>query len=199
LEKITKFELGKKDPFNNDEEYTRLSSQAGDKLLNIFGCLAEFGQLQPKFIAIVSQLVKEKSFATWLIDDFFPSVVVSIESNGECWLLECKSSKIEATIQSLTRTHDLFKNESDQLSDLRRQILIAATNSLKNNKLCQDNISKAKVIAALQAIRSCILVREQMHMYGGERTAIELLQTSFIADLQDCFTGEARQFNLSQP
>jgi len=63
-----------------------LASHAGDKLLDIFGCVAEICQLQPKFIAIVSQLVKEKSFATWLIDDFLPSVVVSIESTGECWV-----------------------------------------------------------------------------------------------------------------
>jgi len=46
----------------------------------------------------------------------------------------------------------------------------------------------AIVIAALQTVRSCILVREHSHMYGGERTAMELLQTSFIADLQG-FTG----------
>jgi len=43
---------------------------------------------------VVSELVKEKSLATWLIDDFYPSVAVNIENKGESFLFECKSLKI---------------------------------------------------------------------------------------------------------
>jgi len=80
-------------------------------LLNIFGCVADFAQLQPNFAAVVSELVKEKSFATWLIDDFFPSVAVNIEKNGESFFFECKISKIQAAIQSLTHISYLFNIE----------------------------------------------------------------------------------------
>jgi hypothetical protein len=68
-------------------------------------------------------------------------------------------------MQSLTCFYSL-KNEEELVlvHDLRSKILIAATNSLKNNKTCQDNLSKARVIAALAVVRSCILMREDTQM-----------------------------------
>ena len=68
-------------------------------------------------------------------------------------------------MQSLTCVYSL-KNEEEWVlaHDLRSKILIAATNSLKNNKTCQDNLSKVRVIAALAVVRSCILMREDTQM-----------------------------------
>lgn len=68
-------------------------------------------------------------------------------------------------MQSLTCVYSL-KNEEERVlaHDLRSKILIAATNSLKKNKSCQDNLSKVRVIAALAVVRSCILMREDTQM-----------------------------------
>ena len=106
---------------------------------------------------VVHELVKEKPFAIWLVDDFFPSVAVNFEKLNDCFFLECKSLKIEAIMRSLTCVLSM-KNEDEKVlaHDLRSRILIAATNSLKINKSCHDNLSKVRVIAALAVVRSCI-------------------------------------------